>query len=97
VFSVISDHVTVKTDVQKKLKLFRMRQAFNNLKMFCLEESIKRIGNMQIAERMKLFIKRRVLKVLFNNVQVTKRIERLRVISAKMRDSQIIRHCLKTW
>ena len=67
------------------------------MRIFCLEAKMKLVWYMQINDKMSLFLKRRVLKILFNNVQVSKRIEKLRVISAKMRDSQIIRHCLKTW
>ena len=67
------------------------------MRIFCLEAKMKLVWYMQIYDKMSLFLKRRVLKILFNNVQVSKRIEKLRVISAKMRDSQIIRHCLKTW
>jgi hypothetical protein len=51
----------------------------------------------QVYEKMRLFWKRRILKVLFNTVKVAQRVEKLRVISGRMQDSQKLRHCLKIW
>jgi hypothetical protein len=52
-----------------------------------LSERIEKVGNAEMAEQMKLFWKRRVFKVLFNMVNVSHRVEKLRVISTRMFDS----------
>ena len=73
--------------VYKKLDLWRAKRCFSKLQMFCLESRIQRVGNVQTFEKMRLFWKRRILKVLFNMVRVAQRVEKLRVISVRMQDS----------
>lgn len=75
----------------------RARRYFSKLQMFCLESRINNVGGVPEFEKMRLFWKRRVLKVLFNLVTLNNRVQKLRVISLQNKDSQVLRHCLKTW